>query len=192
MVQRETEYYRENIGNVKSIDEFLDDDRLFRYAMKAHGLDDMAYGQGPSCGKVLEEGIDDPNSFANKLTDKRYKEFAQRLQFRPARRDATVYNAAQQGTVQNYLLEAVTQRRGDRQSGGDGKHPVLREEHQVGAVGRPISCATTRSSSTPCAPLASMVICLPSRVVRTMLEGGIDDPESPRQPEHRRALRETG
>ena len=45
LVARETEYYKANIGNVTSIDEFLGDYRLYAYAMKAHGLEDMTYAK---------------------------------------------------------------------------------------------------------------------------------------------------
>ena len=41
-VQRDTDYYLANIGKVKTIDEFVKDTRLFNYAMKAHGLGEMA------------------------------------------------------------------------------------------------------------------------------------------------------
>ena len=34
-VSREVEYYLENIGNVKSADDLIDDYRLFSFAMKA-------------------------------------------------------------------------------------------------------------------------------------------------------------
>ena len=71
-VARETAYYLKNIGNVKSIDDFLGDDRLFAYAMKAFGLQDMSYAKA-FMRKVLTEGIDDRRSFANSLTDVRYR-----------------------------------------------------------------------------------------------------------------------
>ncbi|KFJ49665.1 hypothetical protein DK52_2485 [Brucella abortus] len=45
LVERETAYYKENIGNVKSVDDFMADTRLFNYAMKAFGLEDMAYAK---------------------------------------------------------------------------------------------------------------------------------------------------
>ena len=45
VTQRDTEYYLENITKVKSIEELVKDDRLFRYAMKAHGLEDMSYAK---------------------------------------------------------------------------------------------------------------------------------------------------
>ena len=74
IVERETDYYLANIGKVKSIDDFVKNDRLFKYAMKAYGLEDMAYAKAFMV-KALKEGVADPDSFANKLTDKRYAEF---------------------------------------------------------------------------------------------------------------------
>ncbi|WP_246318730.1 DUF1217 domain-containing protein [Peteryoungia desertarenae] len=82
IVARDAAYYRENIGNVKTVDEFLDDFRLYSYAMKAHGLEDMTYARA-FMKKVLESDLNDENSYANKLTDKRYREFAAAFQFGP-------------------------------------------------------------------------------------------------------------
>ncbi|MCG6115531.1 MAG: DUF1217 domain-containing protein [Mesorhizobium sp.] len=185
MVQRETEYYRENIGNVKSIDEFLDDDRLFRYAMKAHGLDDMAYAKA-FMRKVLEEGIDDPNSFANKLTDKRYKDFARSFNFVRHGEDATVYNAAQQTTVQNYLLQATS-------NGVAIDDPILKENTDYYMANiksvRSIDDFLNDDRIYQFALRAKGFDGeLPTKqVVRTMLEGGISDPDSPanRSPDER-------
>jgi hypothetical protein len=106
MVDRETKYYLENIAKVKTIDEFVKNDRLFRYAMKAHGLEDMAYAKAFMV-KALKEGVASPDSFANKLTDKRYAEFVKSFNFAAHGELATVYNKAQQGAVQNYLTQAA-------------------------------------------------------------------------------------
>lgn len=97
MIQRETDYFRENIGKVKSIDEFVNDYRLFNYAMKAHGLSDMAYAKA-FMKKALEEGLSDPNSFANKLSDKRYVDFVRSFNFEAHGAQATSYNPAVEGT----------------------------------------------------------------------------------------------
>ena len=75
-VSRETEYYLENISNVKSIDEFIEDDRLFSYAMTAHGLSEMSYAKA-FMRKALEEGIDANDTFANTLADRRYRDFVE-------------------------------------------------------------------------------------------------------------------
>jgi hypothetical protein len=81
-VARDTEYYRANIDNVKSIDDLLKDRRLFSYAMKAYGLEDMTYAKA-FMRKVLESDLNDSSSFVNKLSDKRYLEFAKAFHFLP-------------------------------------------------------------------------------------------------------------
>ncbi|WP_370674119.1 DUF1217 domain-containing protein [Pleomorphomonas sp. PLEO] len=79
-VKRATEYYKENIGKVTSLDDFLGDQRLYSYAMKAYGLEDMTYAKA-FMRKVLESDLTDSASFANKLVDKRYQEFAKAFSF---------------------------------------------------------------------------------------------------------------
>jgi hypothetical protein len=115
-VQRDTEYYLENITKVKSIDDLVKNDRLFRYAMKAHGLGDMAYAKAFMV-KALKEGIDDDDSFVNKLTDKRYYEFAKTFDFASAGENATVYTRAQQGTVDKYLRQTLEENAGSTNEG---------------------------------------------------------------------------
>ncbi|GAA2828692.1 uncharacterized protein DUF1217 [Aminobacter aminovorans] len=102
-VERDTEYYLKNITKVKSIDEFVKNDRLFRYAMKAHGLENMAYAKAFMV-KALKEGVAKEDSFANKLTDKRYAEFVKSFNFAELGDKATVYTKAQQGAVDKYLI----------------------------------------------------------------------------------------
>ena len=75
-----TDYYLKNIGNVKSIDDFLKDTRLFKYAMKAFGLEEMDNAKA-YMRKVLTEGISDPKSFANRLNDQRFVQFASAFNF---------------------------------------------------------------------------------------------------------------
>lgn len=105
-VDRDTKYYLENIGKVTSIEEFVKNDRLFKYAMKAHGLEDMAYAKAFMV-KAMKEGIADRDSFANKLTDKRYADFVRTYNFAANGADATVFNKAQQQTVKNFNTQMV-------------------------------------------------------------------------------------
>lgn len=79
-VSREQEYYQQNIGKVTSVDDFLDDQRLYSYAMKAYGLEDMTYAKA-FMRKVLESDLTDSSSFARKLSDSRYVAFAQAFNF---------------------------------------------------------------------------------------------------------------
>lgn len=80
MVANDTAYFHKNIGKVKSLDDFMKDDRLYRYAVEAYGLGDMAYAKA-LIRKVLEGGVKDSNSFANRMSDQRYKDFAAAFDF---------------------------------------------------------------------------------------------------------------
>jgi hypothetical protein len=110
-VARETEYYLENIGKADTIEDFLKDDRLFNYAMKAHGLEEMSYAKG-LMRKVLEGGTDDDDALANKFTDTRYKEFAEAFDFVTHKDNATIFTAASQGTVDKYLQQTLEENAG--------------------------------------------------------------------------------
>ena len=105
VVDRDTKYYLDNITKVKSIDDFVNNDRLFKYAMKAFGLEDMDYAKAFMV-KALKEGVSDSSSFANKLTDKRYAEFVSAFNFAANGADATIYNKAQQLVTKNYAAQA--------------------------------------------------------------------------------------
>lgn len=116
IVSRETEYYLENISKVSSIEEFLADDRLFSYAMKAHGLEEMTYGKG-LMRKVLEGGTEDDDALANKFTDPRYKDFAEAFDFKTHEGNATIFTSAQQGTVDKYLQQTLEENAGNDNQG---------------------------------------------------------------------------
>lgn len=116
MVERETAYYLENIGQVETIDDFMADTRLYNYAMKAFGLDDMAYAKA-FVRKILTEGVTDEDAMANKLTDKRYKEFATVFDFAGSGAEAAQSTAAQQGVVDKYLRQTLEAEAGDQNEG---------------------------------------------------------------------------
>ncbi|MFN3744327.1 MAG: DUF1217 domain-containing protein [Hyphomicrobiaceae bacterium] len=116
VVQRESEYYLSAIKDIKSIDEFLKNDRVFKYAMKAFGLQDMDYAKA-FMRKVLTEGIDDPESFANKLTDKRYREFAETFNFARYSTGTTIFERTRQGTVDRYVRQTLESDAGQTNEG---------------------------------------------------------------------------
>nr|CAD6436727.1 hypothetical protein REQ54_04068 [Rhizobium sp. Q54] len=80
MVAREAAYYEQNIGKVQSIDDLMDDYRLYNYVVKAHGLEEMAYAKA-FIRQVLESDLSDPNSLANRLSDTRYQSLAAAFDF---------------------------------------------------------------------------------------------------------------
>jgi hypothetical protein len=80
---RETNYYKENIAKVKTLDEFMGDYKLYSYAMDAFGLSEMTYAKA-FMKQVLESDLNDDNSFANRLSDERYRDFAAAFNFSAA------------------------------------------------------------------------------------------------------------
>ena len=115
-VSRETAYYLANIGKVTSVDDFLKDYRLFSYAMKAYGLSDMVYAKA-FMRKVLTEGTQASDSFANKLSDPRYKDFANAFNFAVLGANATQTTAAQTGTTQAYVQQVMEEDAGNQNDG---------------------------------------------------------------------------
>lgn len=115
-VARETEYYLANIAKVKTIDDLLKDQRLYTYAMKAFGLEDMVRAKG-LIRKVLEGGIMDSKSLANTLNDRRYRVFAAAFDFHAKGSGATSTSTATEGTVERYV-ETVLESDVGKQNGG--------------------------------------------------------------------------
>lgn len=114
-VTRDTDYYKANIGKITSVAEFLKNDRLYQYAMKSFGMEDMIYAKG-FMRKVLESDLTDDNSFANKLTDDRYRKFALAFNFgnatkaaqSNAQRDDVIGLYTQSLSLENDQVEADT------------------------------------------------------------------------------------
>lgn len=115
-VKRETEYYLSKIGSIKTIDEFFADSRLYNYVMKAHGLEDMTYAKA-FMRKVLTEGVDSDDAFANKLSDSRYKELAESLNFARNGEAATSFDRAQKGVVDKYTRQTLEVNAGNENTG---------------------------------------------------------------------------
>ncbi|MEW7007840.1 DUF1217 domain-containing protein [Lentilitoribacter sp. EG35] len=94
IISREAAYYKENIKSVNTVQEFMDNDRLYNYAMKAYGLEEMTYAKG-LIKKVLESNLTDADSFANRLNDVRYKELAAAFDFGLTSQTKTVQTTEQ-------------------------------------------------------------------------------------------------
>lgn len=79
-VSLQTKYFKENLGKLSSIDAFLNNRRLFNYAMTAFGLGDMTYAKG-MMRKVLEQGVDNPKALAHTLHNPNILAFAKAFDF---------------------------------------------------------------------------------------------------------------
>ena len=100
-ISREVEYYKENIGNIKSIDDFMEDRRIYTLVMQAYGLEDMAYARG-FMKKLLQEGSDDTEALANKLTDPRYSELVEDFNFVRYDSATTSFDKIQSGVIDKF------------------------------------------------------------------------------------------
>ena len=177
MVERETKYYQENISKVTSIDEFVKNDRLFRYAMKAHGLEDMSYAKAFMV-KALKEGIKDEDSFANKLSDKRYADFVKTYNFAEHGALATSFNAAQHTIPKNYTtrIELAAVQNGLTYMDTETTH-FVENIGQVTSIDDLMGNERLLKYAMGAYGLDAGEE--PAATVRQMLEGGVTDPQSP-------------
>ncbi|MEM8755374.1 MAG: DUF1217 domain-containing protein, partial [Pseudomonadota bacterium] len=79
-LSREVDYFVRNIGSVTSAEELASDRRLLRVALGAFGLDEdldkRAFIQ-----RMLAEGVEDSESFANQFVDPRYGRLSEAFGF---------------------------------------------------------------------------------------------------------------
>jgi len=111
MVKRETDYYRQNITSVRNVEEFLKNDRLYNYAIKAWGLGEMGFAKG-----MIKKVLTDPD-FANGLVDKRYREFAQAFDFKKHGAKTTSGELATHATVNKYMQQSLEEKAGTDNEG---------------------------------------------------------------------------
>ncbi|MDE9450081.1 DUF1217 domain-containing protein [Aliiroseovarius sp. Z3] len=79
-IQRDTGYFEKKIDSVQTSDDLIGDRRLLRVALGAYGLGDDI-NSTYFVKKVLDDGTLDAGDLANKLSDKRYLEFAKDFGF---------------------------------------------------------------------------------------------------------------
>ncbi|MDZ7628430.1 MAG: DUF1217 domain-containing protein [Parvularculaceae bacterium] len=79
-LQRELAYFREKIGAVTSADALVADRRLLTVALGAFGLE-TEISKKAIIRRVLEQPSADPQSFANRLNDPRWRAFARTFGF---------------------------------------------------------------------------------------------------------------
>ena len=134
-VSSDTSYYLAHIGEVKSTDDFIGDSRLFSYAMKAYGLSDMTYAKA-FLHRVLTEGVSGSSTFANKLVDVRYREFATPSTL-PLGEYATRTNGCNLRHRRKYLRQALEENAGEQNEGVrlalyfERKAPTIKNAYQI-------------------------------------------------------------
>ena len=176
-VKRESDYFRANIGKIKSPEEFVKNTRLFNYAMKASGLADMAYAKAFML-KAMKEGVDDPESFANKLTDKRYAEFVKTFNFAALGEEATSYNVARDSTVKSFTDRVTAY--GLIEESAEAKAETAYFKANIGSI-QSIDELLGNSRLLTYAMQAFSIegLGLDHAALTKLLEGGVADPDSP-------------
>lgn len=79
-LQRDTDYFRENIGKVTAAEELVSDRRLLTVTLGAFGLQDDINNRF-FIRKVLEEGTTSDDALANRFADTRYRDLSQAFGF---------------------------------------------------------------------------------------------------------------
>ena len=79
-LQRDTEYFRQNMSDVQDAEALVSDRRLLRVALGAFGLGDDINNRA-FIKAILEQGTDERDALANRLSDNRYKQFADAFAF---------------------------------------------------------------------------------------------------------------
>jgi hypothetical protein len=79
-IARTTAYFRENIANIRTADDLVDNRRLFEVALGAFGLGEDINNKA-FIRKVLAEGTSQEGAFATKLADKRYEALSKAFGF---------------------------------------------------------------------------------------------------------------
>ncbi|MFC3673939.1 DUF1217 domain-containing protein [Ferrovibrio xuzhouensis] len=77
-LQKDVDYYRENIGSVKSLDDLFGNQRLLTFVLKSYGLESEAQYPG-KIRKIIESDLSDVNSLANRFQDPRYQQLTKDL-----------------------------------------------------------------------------------------------------------------
>lgn len=105
VLDRETDYFAEKIGEVTSVDDLMADRRLLQVALGAYGLDDQI-DMKALVEKVLREGSTADDALANKLGDDRWVQFAEAFGFGPGETPKTSDSEAMANISFTYQVQS--------------------------------------------------------------------------------------
>ncbi len=100
-LQRDTEYFTENIGTVLTAEDLVADRRLLSVALGAFGLSDDLNSQA-FIQKILEDGTNDDAALANRLADERYRQFSDAFGFGPGQIPRTISESMMTDIVDSF------------------------------------------------------------------------------------------
>ena len=109
-IARDVEYFKANIGDVKTLDDLMGDRRLQKVALGAFGLGEEI-DKGAFVRKVLEEGTTDRSAFAVRLNNSDYLEMARAFDFSTG--ELSLSESDVESIVKNYQQESFEVSLGD-------------------------------------------------------------------------------
>jgi hypothetical protein len=115
-VAQATKYFQANIGKITSADQFVNNSRLFNYAMTAFGLSDMTYAKSLMT-QVLQQGTSSSTALANKLNNPKILAFAQAFNFAQDGSTTTKTTAATSDVVSKYVMQTLETNQGSQDPG---------------------------------------------------------------------------
>lgn len=78
--KRAIEYFKENIKDVETVEQLVDDPDLYGFVMRAFDLEDQIFGKA-MIKKVLQSNIEESDALVNRLTDTRFREMYNEMGF---------------------------------------------------------------------------------------------------------------
>lgn len=131
IIARETQYYSDHIGDIKTVDSFVGNTRIFNFAMQAFGLDDMAYAKGFM--KKILSGEPDANGqlLVDRIQDARFREFAKAFDFRTYGARTTQRAEACKAPIEAYVRQKLESDAGEQD---EGTRLALYFKRQAGAI----------------------------------------------------------
>lgn len=105
-LQRDTDYFRENISNASTAKDLVSDRRLLSVALGAFGLDEEINKQA-FVRKILEDGTESSDAFANRLNEPRYLALAEAFGYGDAGGgEAVLQSEFQEDIIARYRVRA--------------------------------------------------------------------------------------
>jgi hypothetical protein len=116
MVKAQTKYYQDNIGKIKTVDEFVNTYRLFSYTMTAFGLEDYVYAKA-MIKKVLDQGLTSSKNLAYTLNNPKVLALAKTFNFDATGASTTSSDAVQKDVVSRYIRQKMETDQGQTEPG---------------------------------------------------------------------------
>ncbi len=115
-VQRDIDYFRENIKDVSGPEDILGDYKLYSFVMTAFDLESQLNSRG-LIRRIMTEDVNDDESLVNKLSNIQYKEFATKFSFAGQGELSVSLQSRIEDVVDRYITVRTEQREGELSPG---------------------------------------------------------------------------